>query len=117
MLLPVIRSKQGLALYQFSQNAANTPYIECWIVLILLEDVFRGPVPETLPFKWQIVRRRNDQRFLVGTCLAEIDYFQGAIAVDKEVPRFQVSVQYSSRMNVFESFKDLIDKKLDLFIC
>ena len=91
----VLAGEEWLALEHLSKDAASTPDIHLDIVFL----------PGEHDFGSSVVSSRNVARHLgvLDPCQAEVADFQIAILVDQDVTRFQVTMDDSRGVNVFEA--------------
>ena len=115
MLLLSLRRQERLPPNQLSQNATNTPYINGCSVLAPGEDDFWCTVPSCGNIVSQAGRWRH-QGIDISTCQAEVTDFQIAIRVNQQISWFQITMQYSTRVHIFQPAKDLVKEKLNVLV-
>lgn len=107
LLLFSLSRKQGFTSDQFSQYAANTPNVNSCSVLSPRED----DLWRSIPSGRNVVSKGSrgcHKGVYVGPCQAKITNFQVAVAVHKQIPWFQITMQNSTGMDILESSQNLV---------
>jgi len=101
----VLSGEQRLALEHLGEDTSNTPDIDFNIVLLPSEHDFGGSV----------VSRRDITGHLgiLNTGKTKVANLQVAVLVDQDVAGLQVTVDNTSRVNVFQTTKDLVEEVLN----
>ena len=97
----VLSGEQWLALQHLGKDAACTPYVHLYIILL----------PREHDLRCSVVSRRNVARHLrvLYTRQPKIADFEVAILVYEDVRRFEVTVHNSSGMDIFEAALSRLD--------
>lgn len=94
--------EEGLLLDELGEDAADCPNIHAQTILPLAKEDFRSAVPECLD-----LMRKSFDWYAKSTSQTEICYFKIALAVNKQILRFEISMNYATGMAIVDPVNEL----------
>ena len=91
----VLAWEEGLPFEHLCEDATSTPDIDCDVVFL----------PGQHDLGCTVISRRDIARHLgiLNTCKTKVTDLEIAVFIDEDIRGFQISVDYTSRVNVFET--------------
>jgi len=104
--------EDGFPPQQFSKDAAHTPNVYGFGVLLPCEDDLRCSIPTCS----NVLSHETQGRPLFDPCQSKVAYLQQTITIDEQVAWFQVSMQHMGRVHVLQRPQYLIEEVLAVII-
>ena len=104
-----VSAEERFLLGELGKDAADGPDVNSQAVLLLSEQNFGGPVPESFNFVGEGFDGEGK-----GACKSEVSNFEKARAVDEQILRLEVPVDNPPAVAVVDAIAQLVDEQFDL---
>lgn len=101
----VLAGEERLALEHLSENAAGTPDVDLYVVLLPSEHNLRGTIVSG--------RDVTGHLGILNACQTEVADLKIAVLVDQDIARLQIAVHNAGGVDVLKATHDLVKKVLD----